>query len=111
MVLGCATSRVYVPGETYSQAEVDAAHQEREATLLARAEFEMRCTDEPLRFTCLEKQVDGFCVTAGVEGCEQRGTYVWTRTGQSQMQWVLDATNGGAPSEQAPANLIGSGPL
>jgi len=90
--LSCATSNVYVPGDTYSAEQVSRTNDEREDTLRTRAAFEMKC--DALEITCLETQVDGFCVTAGVDGCEQRATYLFVQTGQFRMQWVLDAANG-----------------
>ena len=101
-VSACAAQRVYVPGETYSRAEVEEVNRRRTEALLGRAAFDTRCTAAEVRFTCLQADVDGFCITAGIEGCQQRATYVWAHTGQFQAQWVLDATNGGAKRDRSP---------
>lgn len=99
--MACARSNVYVPGESYSPEEVDAVNDERDAQLRVRATHDLSC--EEIDVTCLETQIDGFCISAGVDGCQQRATYVLVETAQFRMQWVLDAAVRTTPPEQRTA--------
>lgn len=87
----CAPN-AYKPGESYTPEEVQSVNDTREDELRTRAACELRCED--LEIVCLKKRVDGICVTAGVDGCGQRATYVLTQLSVSRADWVLDGVNG-----------------
>jgi len=74
-------------------------------TLRSRASFDMRCPAPQLTITDIDLQ------TAGVEGCGQRGTYIFNGT------WVLNSPgadpaplDGASPSESLPGVRPGSPP-
>jgi hypothetical protein len=60
------------------------AVERREDRLRQRAAFDMRCDAGALSISELDRR------TAGVEGCGQRGVYVWSDQGM----WVLNTPGG-----------------
>jgi hypothetical protein len=65
------------------------AVQRRGGQLRERAGFDMRCEPGALQITEIDRR------TAGVEGCGQRGVYVWSDQGM----WVLNSPDSGGSSE------------
>jgi hypothetical protein len=57
--------------------------------LRTKASFDLACDAAELRISCL--QDNGYwCISAGVEGCEQRATYITVRQQGGPIQWLQD---------------------
>jgi hypothetical protein len=74
----------------------NAAHA-RDEELVRRASFDLSCPAESVHVTCLNENKDareGYgvsaCLTAGVEACGHRATYVLSGNGQ----WVMNNSDG-----------------
>ena len=70
-------------------------------TLRTRASFDMQCPREQLHVT----EIDG--TTAGVEGCGQRGTYIYNRPGDT---WVLNSPGSNRPESDTPSGSVSPPP-
>lgn len=73
-------------------AETRELRRRRMANLTTRAAFDLSCEASALRVTCLRED-DGWCLTAGVEGCARRATYVISQTSAGLLLWVMDGAS------------------
>ena len=101
LLLLAACHPAAVPGKLYnpdgspvSDDELAALRARRLTQVTERAAFDLRCAREEVRVVCFDEDPTGRCVTAGVDACRHRATYVWHRTDTGQSQWTLDASSG-----------------
>jgi hypothetical protein len=78
-------------------AELAAQRQDHVEKLLKRAAFDLSCPKEQLKMTCLNGNQLGdgeWCLTAGVEACGHKATYVYQETSANTWQWVMNNVDG-----------------
>jgi hypothetical protein len=74
----------------FSSARIREWNENRLTSLKTRASFDLGCPQEQLAITNLTDKDEELVRFAGVEGCGNRGTYLWHA---SSYAWILDASS------------------